>query len=178
MLLAIAGPELGAFLHHIIHSLIHVVISYLGIFRDQDSDKFLRSPELSEIIESFLDADFSKLHAVDIHDDEMEAFFILLPQHIARREILMQNFLVVHICGKTCQRLSQLFVGTRGCITHFVKGMQVVTLQGDEIGISQESDGITLFDERNRRRGPMPFFSNIIGYSKARSPLGFLMPRE
>ena len=116
MLLAIAGPELGAFLHYIIYGLIHVVISYLGIFRDQDSDKFLRSPELSEIIESFLDADFSKLHAVDIHYDEMEAFIILVPPNIARCKILMQNFLVVHICGKTCQRLSQLFVGTRGCI--------------------------------------------------------------
>ena len=43
MLLAIAGPELGAFLHYIIYSLIHAVISYLGIFRDQDSDEFLRS---------------------------------------------------------------------------------------------------------------------------------------
>ena len=95
MLLAIAGPELGAFLHHIIHSLIHAVISYLGIFRDQDSDKFLRSPELSEIIESFLDADFSKLHAVDIHDDEMEAFIILFPQHVAWRKILMQDFLIL-----------------------------------------------------------------------------------
>lgn len=141
------------------------------IFRDQDSDKFLRSPELSEIIESFLDADFSKLHAVDIHDDEMEAFIILFPQYVAWRKILMQNFLVVHICGKTCQRLSQLFVGTRGCITHFVKGMQVITLQGDEIGISQESDGITLFNERNRRRGSDAFLLQYHRIFKGTLPL-------
>ena len=178
MLLAIAGPELGAFLHHIIYSLIHAVISYLGIFRDQDSDEFLRSPELSEIIESFLDADFSKLHAVDIHDDEMEAFIILFPQHVAWRKILMQDFLIMHISSKMRQRLSQFLVGARDCIAHFVKRMQVVTLQGDEIGISQKPDGITLFDRAIGVGVPMPFFSNIIGYSKARSPLGFLMPRE
>ncbi|CUO76062.1 Uncharacterised protein [Segatella copri] len=35
--------------------------------------------------------------------------------------------------------------------------MQVVTLQGDEIGISQKPDGITLFDKGNRCRGSDAF---------------------
>ena len=90
----------------------------------------------------------------------------------------MQDFLIMHISSKMRQRLSQFLSSARDCIAHFVKRMQVVTLQGDEIGISQKPDGITLFDKGNRCRGSMPFFSNIIGYSKARSPLGFLMPRE
>ena len=69
----------------------------------------------------------------------------------------MQDFLIMHISSKMRQRLSQFLVGARDCIAHFVKRMQVVTLQGDEIGISQKPDGITLFDKGNRCRGSNAF---------------------
>lgn len=97
MLFAILCPKLSTLLHHIFHRLIYVCVPKQGIFRHQDAYEILRSPELSEVEETFLDADFAEIHAVDIHQHEVEAFVVLLPEHVAGCEVLVQNVVIMYV---------------------------------------------------------------------------------
>ena len=136
MFLPKLNPEFSPFLHDIGYCLLCIYVAQQGVFANQDTGEFFRSPKSSEIIKSFLLTYWSEIHSVDVNQHEMEAFFILFPENIARSKVLVEDFVQMDVGSELGQSFCQAFIFFRFSIYYLIKCMSIITLDSDKITVS------------------------------------------